>query len=178
MTRGKTMMSKIPAYAPIYSSVLIARALILGAGGSAYAKFNLSNVGPDYGCRLSTETVVEQLIQLHTNRKGAVESGTMRFNEEGEVCNFTLASGSYDIHKTSGTGTITLTWTFSSGSDGDEGFCTADFPGGSFTEHFLFVLERSGAQLDLVTSDPGLTGAAFTGSDSGDFPKFGSCTKQ
>jgi hypothetical protein len=174
------MISKIPACAPIYFSVLMALALILGAGGSAQAKFNISQVGPDYGCRLSTETVLEQLMQLHTNKKGVVESGTMRFNIEGEVCNFTLAGGStYTIHGTSGTGTITLNWTFSGGSDGDEaGDCTTDFPGSSFTEHLFFVLERSGTQLDIVTSDPGLGGTVFTGSDPGELPKFGSCTKQ
>ncbi len=177
MTREKTMISKIPARAPIYFSALMALALMLGTGGSAQAKFNLSNVGPDYGCKLSTETVLTQLMQLHTDKKGKVVSGSMRFNFEGEVCNFTLASGTYTISATKGTGTLTLTWTFSSGSDGDEGSCTSAFSP-SFTENLAFVLESSGKLLDVAMLDPGLSGAQFTGTDPGDFFKFGSCTKQ
>ncbi len=179
MTRGKTMISKIPARAPIYFSALMALALMLGAGGSAQANFNLSNVGPDYGCLLNTEgNILAQLMQLHTDKKGKVVSGTMKFNIEGEVCNYTLASGTYDISKTKGTGPLTLTWTFSSGSDGDEGFCTTEF-GPSITEHLAFVLEASGKLLDIAMLDPGITGGEFKASgDEDDFFKFGSCTKQ
>ena len=174
------MISKIPARAPIYFSALMALALMLGAGGSAQAKFNLSNVGPDYGCLLDTETIITQLMQWHTDKKGEVVSGTMRFNFAGEVCNFTLASGTYTISATKGTGTLTLTWTFSSGSDGDEAVCTTEL-GTTLGENLAFVLEASGKLLDVAMLDPGITGngTAFTASgDPGDFFKFGSCTKQ
>jgi hypothetical protein len=179
MTRGKTMTSKIPVRVPIYFSALMALALMLGAGGSAQAKFNPSNVGPDYGCLLnSVGNELAQLMQLHTDKKGKVESGSLSFNLDGEVCKFTLASGSYTISKTTGTGTLTLTWTFSSGSDGDEAFCTSEF-GPSITEHLAFVLEASGKLLDIAMLDPGITGGTFTASgDEDDFFKFGSCTKQ
>ncbi len=178
MTREKSMISKIPARAPIYFSALMAVALMLAAGGSAQAKFNLSSVGPDYGCLLRTGEEITQQMQLHTDKKGKVESGAMSLNIEGSVCTYTLTSGSNTIDKTNGTGTATLTWTFSSGSDSDdESVCAANF-GTTFTEHFAFVIERSGNQIDLAMLDPGLSGAKFTGSDPGDFPKFGSCTKQ
>jgi len=171
------MTSKIPVRAPIYFSALMVLALMLGAGGSAQAKFNPSNVGPDYGCLLnSVSNDFSQLMQLRTNKKGTVLSGSMSLNSFGEVCKFTLASGTYTIDKTTGAGTLTLTWTFSSGSDGDEAFCSTTF--GTFTEHFAFVLEASGKLLDIAMLDPGFTGTAFTGSDPGDFFKFGSCTKQ
>ncbi len=183
MTRGKTMISKIPARVPIYFSALMTLALMLVVAGSAQAKFNLSNVGPDYGCLLrsnSSKIADAQLMQLHTDKKGKIESGTLsyHFGVGDEGCNYKLDSGTYTIDQTTGTGTATLTWTFVSGSDGDEGFCTASFPGSPFTEDFAFVLENSGKRLDLAMLDPGLSGAAFTGTDSDDFWKFGSCTKQ
>ena len=169
------MISKIPARTPIYLSVLMAITLILGAGGSAQAKFNLSQVGPSYGCNLSTEIgIITQLMQLETNKKGSFTSGTLRFNFEGEVCRYVLSGGTYTISGGSGTGTADLNWSSLSGDDADDvAFCNAEL-GSSFSEHFLFVLESSGKQLDLVTSDPGLTVASF----SDDFPKFGSCIKQ
>jgi hypothetical protein len=176
------MISKIPARALIYSA-LMALALMLGAGGSAQAKFNLSQVGPDYGCLLGSAagvTIHTQLMQLHTDKKGKIESGTLSYHFDfvDEVCTYTLASGTYTIDGTTGTGNATLTWTFSKDSDGDEKFCTASFPGTTFTENFAFVIENSGKRLDLAMLDPGLSGAAFTGTDPGDFFTFGSCTKQ
>jgi hypothetical protein len=171
------MISKISARAPIYFSALMALALMLSAGGSAQAKFNLSNVGPDYGCLLNSAGNIDtQLMQLHTDKKGKVLSGSLSLNTGGEVCKFTLSSGDYTIDKTTGTGFLSLSWAFSSRSDADE-TCTTDF-GTSFTEKLAFVIESSGKQLDVAMLDPGLIGAAFTGTDSGDFFKFGSCTKQ
>ncbi len=181
MTREKTMISKVPARAPIYFSALMALALMLGAGGSAQAKFNLSNVGPDYGCLMNTEgNDIAQLMQLHTDKKGKVLSGSLSINVAGEACKYTLASGTYTISATKGTGTLTLTWTFSSGSDGDEAVCTTEL-GTTLGENLAFVLEASGKLLDVAMLDPGITGngTAFTASgDPGDFFKFGSCTKQ
>ena len=183
MTRGKTMISKIPARAPIYFSALMALALMLGAGGSAQAMFNLSQAGPDYGCLLnagSSLLIQTQLMQLHTDKKGKIESGTMSFHFDlsGEVCNYKLDSGTYTIDKTNGTGTLTLTWTFSSGFDSDDAAFCSGIVGTTFTEHFAIVLENSGKRLDLAALDPLFVGAAFTGTDPGDSFKFGSCTKQ
>jgi hypothetical protein len=178
MANSLTIVSKLGARAPIYVALLASLAFMLGIGGTAQAKFNASQVGPNYGCLVNIEALESQTMQLNSGKDGHFTSGSMSLNIEGEACFYTLTSGSYTIDTDDGTGTIVLTWTFTKDADGDDSAVCALAFGTSFTDHFAYVLESSGKQLDLVSADPTFTGAQFTTTDQGDFVLSGSCHKQ
>jgi hypothetical protein len=178
MANSLTIVSKLGARAPIYVALLASLAFMLSIGGTAQAKFNASQVGPNYGCLVNIEALESQTMQLNSGKDGHFTSGSMSLNIEGEACFYTLTSGSYTIDTDDGTGTIVLTWTFTKDADGDDSAVCALAFGTSFTDHFAYVLESSGKQLDLVSADPTFTGAQFTTTDQGDFVLSGSCHKQ
>ena len=127
-----------------------------------------------------------ELIQVDTDNKGNVLSGTKFFNFDGEACSFPITGGSFTIGS-SGVGTVSLNLTIPA-QDLDSDFsCWRPFfrdldpSDTSLTENYNVVMANGGKQISFSNADDFLSGAAPVplGADGGDIVALtGQCLRQ
>ena len=172
-------------------------AVLLGAGGSAYAHakpsggssaFGNGSFKNGYGCLITINNIVDngstpELIQLVPNGLGGFTSGSMTFVNGGENCFAPLQPGSssYQVNA-DGTGTMSLSFNFNSQDVDGDFSCLAQFPASSpiLGENFAFILTHGGQHLEVASGDDFFGGPNFPGTDGGDFqpPATGECSSQ
>jgi hypothetical protein len=161
--------------------LLIATMFAVGSlmGGTAHAKsFKDANMKGGYGCLgLAELGAISQIMQFTADGKGNITSGKIYFALEGELCTYSLSSGSYNVDS-SGVGTMTLNWSLSANDPDMDLDCSATELGTGFGEAFAIVLDSSGRALEFNAQDDFLSGPEFTGTDPGDLFMDGSCTRQ
>jgi hypothetical protein len=145
--------------------------------------FTSRQVTGNYACNLTTEgNLITELIQFSANGKGAVSSGEMSFNYEGEVCHMTLTpSGSTYSVNADGSGVAALNWSVNPSSDPDGDLDCDTFLFGtstpSFTESYDFILDTNGTHLRMSGHDDEFTFPGNT-ADIDFLPTYGDCNKQ